>query len=246
VGTFYVKQAPPDGYTILQAWLAPMVIVPLFQADPGYSPLKDFFPITQVSAEPVVILARKDRPWNTIAEFIRDAKSNPGKLVWSGGGALSIHSLLCLSLMRNEGVDVSGVYYEGATAALPDLLGGSVHISCGTTTFLALQPDRVKAIGIFAEKRDPTLPDVPTVKELGLRAPAIRSWSGLAVRSDTSLEIRARLVEVFRAALTSKEFHRQLYEAARIRVQYAGPEAFRKVWEASFEELKPLVGAIKR
>lgn len=244
-GTLYVKNARPDGYTLSQAWIAGFAQVPLYHEDPGYDPLKDFYPVAQVSAEPVVAVARKDAPWDTVREFIEDAKKDPEKYNWSGGGALSVHALFFGELVHNAGVDMEGVLYQGATAALPDLLGGTIDVSAGTSTFLALHPEELKAVGVFAEERDPLFPDVPTIKEQGLQAPTVMSWSGIAVHIDTPDEIKWKLVDAFRKILTSKEFKDKMLKDANVRVRYRDPVGFYKTWLKSLEQMKAPIERLK-
>lgn len=244
-GTVYVADARPDGHTILQTWIAPMVQVPLMEDDPGFDPIEDFYHIARVSQSPVVIVARKDAPWNNIKDFIDDARRNPGRYSFSGGGALSVHYLFFSELVRNENVDVTGVTYPGATASLPDLLGGTIDVASGTTTFVAMQPDQLKAIGIFAEERHPDFPDVPTVKELGLSAPTIAAWSGLAVHADTPTHIKQRLADVFRQILTDEAFVREMSEKAIVDVDYLGPEAMADFIKVSMDQMRPALERLR-
>jgi tripartite-type tricarboxylate transporter receptor subunit TctC len=244
-GTLFVKDSPADGYTILQTWIAPMVQVPLMEDDAGFDPIEDFYHFARVSQSPVMIVTRADAPWDTVLDFVEDARENPGEYSFSGGGALSVHFLFFSELVRNADIDVRGVTYQGATASLPDLLGGTIDVASGTTTFLTMQPDELKAIGIFAEERHPDFPDVPTVKELGLEAPTVPAWSGLAVRQEVPDSIKERLTAVFEEILTSEEFIAEISGAANVDVSYLGPDDMPAFIEKSMNEMAPALERLK-
>jgi len=118
VGTKLVKESRPDGYTLLHAWIAGFVMVPLQEPNPGYDVFKDFDFLAYFTESPVVAISRADRPWKTLAEMVSYIRANPGKsFAFSGGPALSIHSLCGGEVFHNAGVKVKGIFYDDAAAA---------------------------------------------------------------------------------------------------------------------------------
>jgi len=242
-GTTFVKNSKADGYTLIQAFIGPFAQVPLYLGDKcPYDPLKDFYPLGQYSDEPVVMLAKKEKPWDTIKDFIMDAKNHPGKYKCGAGGSLSLHAIFASELFRKAGVDVKIVPYPGCLAGVPDLLGGDLDIISGNYTGLALYPD-LKALGVFANKRDPLMPSVPTIKELGYDVEAVSTWAGYAVRSETPDYIKEKLVTAIRKVATSKEFKDEMWKKIKVRVVYRNPVEFYKLWEDS---LRVMEGPVKR
>lgn len=246
VGTLAVKDADPDGHTILQAWVAPMVVVPLAEEDPGYDPLEDFEMLAWVSEDPVMLVARSDRGWNDASDFLQDAEENPGQFVWSGGGELSVHTLTMRALLANEGIEAEGVIYESATAALPDLLGGAVDVSSANAGMLARQPEELVGLVVYADDRHPAAPDVPTAAELGLDAPTVPGWSGVAVRSDTPDHIKQILADAVREAVLSDAFQQEMEDAGLV-IRYEDTDTARELLRRSLDQLEePVQRAAER
>lgn len=237
-GTTYVKQAPADGYTLFQAWIAPFVMVPLQNPQIGYDPLKDFTLLAYMTENPVVALTHKDSPYNTLKEFVDYVRANPGKFFKFGGGpTLSVHSLFGNEVFRNAGVKVQGVYYVDSGAPMLDLVGKTLDVSFHTFEALKRFPT-IKALGVFSEKRYPEFPDVPTVLEQGLKAPTVKSWSGIAAPKGIPPEVRDYLVETIKKILQDPKFQQKIFNNMNQFVVYHGPEGFAEIIRWDMEQMK--------
>ena len=243
-GSLYVKSARADGYTILQPWIAPFVMVPIRNPKVKYDPLKDFDLLAYATQNPVVALARKDAPYNTLKEFVDYVKKNPNRIFKFGsGGAMSLHSIYGNEVFYNAGVKVQGVYYQASSKALPDLVGRNLDV--GFSTFMSLARfEELKAIGVFAGDRIPEFKDVPTVKEQGLKAPVTMAWSGFAAPAGLSSEVREKLVSTLQKVLTNEEVKKRIFKNLNQFVVYHGPEGFRKIIERDLKSMRAPVERI--
>ncbi len=240
-GTAFVKNSRPDGYTILQAFIGPFAQVPLYLGEESqYDPLEDFVPLGMYALEPVVFLAERSAPWDTMRDFIEDARANPGRYATGAGGQLSLHALYAGLLYDIEGIDVAVVAYPGALAGVSDLLGGDLHTIAGNPTGLNLYED-LKALAVLTPERWPALPDVPTLAEQGGEMDAVATWAGYAVHADTPEPILRILVDATDRIVNSAEFQRDLRERIEVTVTYAAPDEFYRLWNDSIEAMAPAV-----
>jgi tripartite-type tricarboxylate transporter receptor subunit TctC len=243
-GSLYVKNSRPDGYTILQPWIAPFVMVPIRNPKVKYDPLKDFDLLAYATQNPVVALARKDAPYKTLKEFVDYVKKNPNRIFKSGsGGAMSLHSIYGNDVFHNAGVKVQGVYYQASSKALPDLVGGNLDV--GFSTFMSLARfEELRAIGVFAPDRIPEFKQVPTVKEQGLEAPVTMAWSGFAAPAGLSVEVREKLVSTLRKVLTDEEIKKRIFKNLNQFVVYHGPADFKKMIQRDLKSMRAPVERI--
>jgi tripartite-type tricarboxylate transporter receptor subunit TctC len=242
-GALFVKKARPDGYTILQAWIAPFVMVPIRNPQVKYDPLKDFDLLAYATQNPVVALAKKGAPYNTLKEFVDLVKQNPDRIYKFGsGGAMSLHSIYGDTVFHNAGVKVQGIFYQASSKSLPDLIGGNLDV-CFSTFMSLARFDDLKAIGVFADKRVPEFKDVPTIKEQGLDAPVTMAWSGFAAPAGLPSDVRKKLVDTFNKILTDKDITGRIFSKLNQFVDYQGPDGFRKIIE---RDLKSMRGPVER
>lgn len=243
-GALTVLKAPADGYTILQSWIATFAQVPLFQ-DPGYKPLRDFYPLAQATNQPVIVAAKIDAPWKTLKDFLDDAKANPNKYKWSGAAALGVQGILLGKLFENEGVVARKVVYPGTMAAIPDLLGGRIDVAAGNFGFLIKHPGKFKALGVFMGERYPFFPDIPTINELGYKIKNVVPYSGYAVRRDSPRPILQTLVSTIKAILTSEDFRTRLKDKG-VWINYKDPADFEVIIKDAIEVMRGPIEELKK
>ncbi|MBW1696811.1 MAG: tripartite tricarboxylate transporter substrate binding protein [Deltaproteobacteria bacterium] len=242
-GALYVKKAKPDGYTILQAWIAPFVMVPIRNPKVKYDPLKDFDLLAYATENPVTALALKDKPYDTVREFVDYVKKNPNRIYKFGcGGAMSVHCIFGNQVFHQAGVKVQGIYYQAASKSLPDLLGGNLDLTFSNFQALA-QYENVKALGVFSSQRVKEFKQVPTIKEQGFDAPVTASWSGFAAPKGLPPEVKKKLVETLRTVLTDEAIKKRIFDNLYQFVTYRDPEGFRKIIE---RDLKTMRGPVEQ
>ncbi len=203
VGMAAVARAKPDGYTVLMA-LSSITILPeadrILQRSPSYQ-LNQLKPIARFTADPTVLVVRADSPWKTFAQFIQDAKRQPGKYNFGSSGNYGTMHVPMEMLKANTGTFMVHVPYTGAGPAVLGLLSQQIDaIATGPASVLAqIKAGKLRALAHWGEGRLAALPEVPSLKELGVNV-QFAQWAGLFVPTATPEPIVAKLREACAAA----------------------------------------------
>lgn len=202
-----LTRAAPDGYTLLVANTGPFAIAPYLQAKMPYDPLTQFTYIGQVSEAAYIAVTRADHPARDLRQFVEWAKANPGKANFASGGPGSSTHLNGELLNAVAGLDLLHVPYKGSAPAVQDLIGGQTHllIDAGTVLLPQVKGGRLKALAVTGSKRDPNLPDVPTVRELGLPGMEAVGFQGLVGPAGMPKDVVERLSSELRKVLASPD-----------------------------------------
>ena len=206
IGTDLVAKASPDGYTLLMAFDATMVINPSAYKKLPFDPVKDFTPITEVAALPLILAAHPSFPANNVKELIAYARQKAGINYSSSGYASTPHLAMVLFAQRT-GTQFTHIAYKGGGQAVVDVLGGQVPlIATAIPTVQAhIKAGKLKAIGLTSGKRHPSLPDVGTFAEAGLPGFDVSAWYGLLAPAGTPKTVIARLHDEVVKILQSPE-----------------------------------------
>ncbi len=206
VGVNAVMQAPPDGYTLLFSNSPSHQIAPLINDTFVHDPLKDFVPIAMVGASSNVIVVGGSLPVKTVQELVAYAKANPGKLNF-GFGQGTQPQLVGEMLKMAANIDIVNVPYKGGMQAVTDMLGGHIHINIGAAgTLVPLhEAGKIRMIGYTGTKRNPQMPDIPTMIESGYPSVVSTTYYGLLGRHDLPADIVNRLNAATAEALKSPE-----------------------------------------
>jgi tripartite-type tricarboxylate transporter receptor subunit TctC len=209
IGAELAASAPPDGYTLLMV-SATSVIRPLLYSA-RYQMERDFAAISQVSAQPYLIIVHPSIPAKNLQELIAYARANPGKLNYASAGQGSIIQLGTELLGVRTGMRMTHVPFKGMGAAYPDLLAGNIQMALAS--IVSAQPyvrsGRMRAIAVTGPKRSKIAPDVPTVAESGVKGYAVTNWYGLLAPAKTPRPIIERLHKEVVAALDQPEVARR-------------------------------------
>jgi tripartite-type tricarboxylate transporter receptor subunit TctC len=203
----FVKNAPPDGYTVLFGSTATLAINPsLFRKLP-YDPLKDFAPVGLLWVSPMFLVAAPDLPAKTFAEAIAYVKANPGKTTYGSGGSGSTQHIVMELLKKELGLDMMHVPYKGTPGMLNDLIAGRVNFAFESASAIIpyIQAKSVKALATSVLSRLPIMPDLPTLAELGLPGFEAVTWAAFVAPAGTPAPVVARLNEAVNKALASKD-----------------------------------------
>ena len=194
IGTDIVAKAQPDGYTLLMAFDATMVINPSAYAKLPFDPVKDFAPITKVAALPLILVAHPSFPANNVKELIAYAKQKPGVNYSSSGHASTPH-LAMLMFEQRTGTRFTHIAYKGGGQAVVDVLAGQVPLLATAipTVQAHLKSGKLKALALTSVKRHASLPDVGTFAEAGLSGFDVAAWYGLLAPAGTPRAVIARL-----------------------------------------------------
>ncbi len=208
VGAEIVAKSTADGYTLLMGTVGTHGINRALYEKMPYDPIKDFAPVTLVAGVPNVMVMQTEKARsmgiNSVADFIRYAKSNPGKLnMASSGNGTSIH--LAGELFKS----LSGTYmvhfpYRGSGPALLDMVGGTMDVMFDNlpSSMPQIKAGKLKALAVTSRQRSAALPDVPTMEEAaGLKGFDATSWFGLLAPAGTPADIVNRIQQETAKAL---------------------------------------------
>ncbi len=224
--TELTRQAP-DGYTLLLANTGPFAIAPYLQSKPPYDPIKQFTYIGQISQGSYIAVTRPDYPSKNLNDFVAWAKAQTGQVNFaSGGNGTSTH--LNGELMNQvTGLNMTHVPYKGSAPVVQDLLGGQTQIliDAGTVLLPQIKGGKLKALAVTGPKRDPQLPDVPTVAELGLGGMEAVGFQGLVGPAGMPKDVVDRLATELAKALAQPDIKAK-FATAGAEVHSLGPTEF--------------------
>ena len=186
-GTDFVARARPDGYTLLMGTVGTLTVNGALIRKLPYDTLRDFVPVTMVTAAPNVLLLHPSVPAASVGELIDYARRNPGRLNFGSPGNGSSPHLGGELLKRLANIDMVHVPYSGAGPASVDLFGGQIQMMFDNpvTALPNIRAGRVKALAVTGSKRSPLLPDLPTMSEAGVPGYEIYSWTGMVAPART-------------------------------------------------------------
>jgi tripartite-type tricarboxylate transporter receptor subunit TctC len=206
IATDFVVRAPADGYTLYLANVGAIAVNPHL-LPLQYDPLKDLAPITMAVIFPNLVVVQPDVPANTLAEFIKLARDNPGKYTYGSSGIGGAGHLAGELLKMMAKVDITHVPFKGGGPAMQAMLGGQIHSYFATPVAAGphVKAGKVKALATTGPKRDPFMSDVPTVAESGYAGYQATNWYGYYAPVKTPKDILDRLNKEIVKALNSTE-----------------------------------------
>ena len=228
IGAQALAGSPPDGYTLLLATAATVILNPLLNAKLAYDPAQ-LVPVARVAVTPLVIVVRADAPMRTLADLVAKAKAQPGQLNYGSTGIGSSLHLAGELLQIETGTQMVHVPYKGSAPALTGLLGGETHLlfdAIGSSMPL-IEGGKLKPLAVTSAQRLPLLANVPTVAESGYPHYEVSTWFGIVVPKNTPEEIVARLSTVLSAVVRDKGFRSQFEALGMIVPEPAKPADFR-------------------
>jgi tripartite-type tricarboxylate transporter receptor subunit TctC len=200
IGVQALKNAPPDGYTMLLSSSSVQVVNVLTLPNLPYDPLTDFEPLIGVSKVTLTMNLGTSVPFKTAREFIAGARENPGK--YSFASSTSTTRVAGELLQASAGIKLLNVPYKTTAGAITALAGGEVDLMLiDPSAISTLWPSgRIRPVATTGATRVPGLPDLPTLREEGVADFALTAWYGMYYRAKTPPEITARMRELLRTA----------------------------------------------
>ncbi len=234
VGAEQVSKAKPDGYTFMMGNVGTQSINPtLYGKRMPYNPDGAFVPVTLVAELPLVMLAGPATAAKSSAEVVAQARAQPGKIAYSSSGPGGAPHLAGALFEAETKTELLHVPYKGGGPAIADLIAGHVNLSFMTILESSghIKTGRLRALAVTSNKRHPTLPDVPTLEETGLKGFNTGSWIGIVAPAGTPKEIVDKAARDITDAVQSPDVRDAL--AAQGAIPAGGtPEAFAKLIEA--------------
>jgi tripartite-type tricarboxylate transporter receptor subunit TctC len=243
IGMAFVAKAKPDGYTLLMA-LSSISVIPEADRVLGRAPmfqLDQLLPIARFTADPVVLAVRADSPWKSYAEFIAFAKANPKKLNYGSSGNYGTMHVPMEMLASTVNAALTHVPFTGAAPAVTALLGGTVDaVASGPSTVVQhVKAGKLRVLANWGTERHPALPDVPTLRELGV-ATEYAQWSGLFAPAGTPEPLLAALRKAAREVQDDAAF-KQAFVTLQTPLAYLDAPMFRTYWDADAKKMAEVV-----
>lgn len=207
-----VLRSTPDGYTLFLAVDTNLVVNPNLYPNLGYEPFRDFIPISILAQLDLVLVANPAVPANNVKELIALAKAEPGKLNYAAIG-LGTQQHLGMELFKlMTGTKITQINYRGTAPATTDLLSGVVQVMfTGPQAANAYKASgKLKVFATAGDKRNPIMPDVPTVEEAGVPGYRLTGWFGLLAPAKTPKAIVSRLTAEVQKAVHDPKFTSRL------------------------------------
>jgi tripartite-type tricarboxylate transporter receptor subunit TctC len=243
IGGDIVARATPDGYTVLLSTSGPSVNGPLLSRKPLYR-IEDFTQVAVVAYSPLIIVVQPSFAAKGPRELVEHLKANPGKVNWGSSGVNgSLHIGLAV-FEAATGVRVTHVPYKGAAVGLIDVAGGQIqgmHTTAASAE-AAIRGQRVRVLAVAGPKRIPSLPDVPTLAEAGIRDGDSLVWFGMAAPLRTPAAVVRKLNDGINRALAVPDVQRRLVDLGMEIVGGPVAEAGRFV-RAEADRIRKLIAA---
>jgi tripartite-type tricarboxylate transporter receptor subunit TctC len=236
-----VARANPDGYTLFWVNLGPVAISPALGVKLPYDPLKDFAAIGQAVSACNVLVARPQLGMNSVNELVAVAKQRPGKLNYASQGVGSTGHLAGELLTSLTATQIVHVPYKGGSEAITGLLAGEVELGFVSVTAARSVGNRAIALGVTCAKRDPGLPDVPTLAEAGVKGYDGTFWYGLLAPARTPEPIITRLNQELRIAMSDPKVTQPLVSQGLV-ASPSSPREFQETIRVDYEKWKKVLG----
>jgi tripartite-type tricarboxylate transporter receptor subunit TctC len=211
IATLAALSAPADGYTLVAASNS-FIVSPMIMPQPPYQWDRDFVAVSLFAVSPHILVVNPKVPARTLDEFVAWAKAQGGKTTFASFGSGSSNHLGFEVLKRKLGIEVIHVPYKGSAPAMTDLVGGHVDAMLGDLQNVSeqLKGGTLRAIAVANETRLPSMPDVPTLDELGVTGFTSKSWFGAIARKETPPDIVKKWSEALAEAIKRPALQQQL------------------------------------
>ncbi len=247
VGAQVAAHAKPDGYTLLShiTSISGFAEVDrLFGRTPKFTNA-DFIPLARMVADPCVLIVNDKQPWNTLAEFINDAKQRPNDIIFSSSGLYgALHIPMALFMQAAGNLQLRHLPTNGGGPALTALLGNNsaVLVSSVSASITQIKAGKARPLALFGASRSKALPEVPTLKEQGYDV-EYYLWVGLFAPKGTPDPVVNTLRQALNTAAHSEAFKTALVNLGQ-ELDYMDQPEFAKFWEADTRRIEAAIRAI--
>jgi tripartite-type tricarboxylate transporter receptor subunit TctC len=246
VGMQSAAIARPDGYTLLLA-LVSISTIPevdaLFARTPAYT-RDQFVGIARLNADPPVLVANAERPWKSLKEMLDAARAQPGEITYASSGPYGASHVPMEMLLHAAGVKMRHLVTTGGAPATTAVLGGHAHVwpSPPALALPHIAAGKIRPLASFGATRLASLPDVPTLKELGYDI-EYYLWSALFAPRGVSAAVVTTLRDAVRRAVQDPEF-KLAAEKVQTPIAYQDADEFRAFWDADARKLAAIIKQI--
>lgn len=243
VGMNFIKRSRPDGYNIIFTAVGPTVVTPN-RTNAGYDSLVDFEAVALTTTVPYTLNVNASSDIHSVADAIEKSKLNDGLTYGSTGAGLHLH-LITQNFFNESGIKARHISSQGAGETKSALLGNHVDMAALSMPDSAplVEADSFRALAIYSAKRVKTLPDVPTLKELGYNLVS-EGWFGFMAPKGTPDDVLTELNRTINKALQDGEFVESLNKVG-LDVSYKGHEDFSKQLATEYQEINTIIKSVE-
>ena len=214
LGGNVVAKAAPDGLLLFYAASPTITISPHIVKSMSFNPATDLTPIAPILGYSNVLVVGKDQPFKSVKELVAYAKANPGKLTYGSAGVGASNHLSGELFAKRAGIELNHIPYKGNAPAMTDVIGGQLSMM-----FDVIGPSRnfissgwIRPLAVTSSERSPALPDVPTMREVGIADYEVGGWFALYGPPNLPASLVTRYNEAARRALATEDFRNKLQE----------------------------------
>lgn len=214
IGSSQVAKAAPDGYTFVISNVAAHAISPVLYGNLDYDPVADFTHITLASFNPSVLVVNPGFEAKSLADYVAYARANPEKLAYATSGPGSSNHILGVMLAQVTNTRLIHIPYRGAGPAMQDTIAGNVPSMFDSLPSAAphIKAGKVRALAVSGEQRNPSFPDVPTMREMGYPDLVSYSWFGLSAPAKLPEPVVERVAKEMQGVLQEPDVARRWQE----------------------------------
>jgi len=211
IGTELAANASGDGYTLLMVSLAHVVNPWLHDLNGRYHPIRSFAPVAAIAASPVVLVVNPAVPVKSVSDLVALARQQPGKMQFASAGVGSVTHLAAELFKYSAKVDMLHVPFKGAGPATLDVIAGHTNLLFGglLASVPQVRAGKLRALGVGSLKRNPALPDVPPIAEVGVPGYETVNWFGVVAPVGTPVAIVERLHREITAVQDAPQVQKQ-------------------------------------
>jgi tripartite-type tricarboxylate transporter receptor subunit TctC len=212
IGHDFVARAKPDGYTLGIGAMGPLSVNASLFPKMTFDPTKDFVPVVLIEKAPLVLVTRADKPYKSLKDVVTAAKAKPKSVNIGNAGTGGAHHLSAELFEDTAGIEMLHVPYKGGGPAATALLSGEIDLMFEQTyaALPSIQAGKTRALAVTSDKRLPSLPDVPTMAELGYPQVTVSNWLGIVAPKGTAPEVVKKLNDAFNKALATQDIREKI------------------------------------
>lgn len=244
IGITEATKAAPTGYEMVMGQKDNLVVAPWLYKNLSYEPTRDLVAVAHVAYTPVVIVTSSNSRFKTLADVVAAAKATPdGVTFGSPGNGTTIH--LAGEIFKTAAnINIRHIPYKGSNPAMMDVLAGNVDLMVSSlpSAIAQIKSGKLRPLAVTSARRSTTLPDIPTVAELGYKDFDVSTWYGIFMPAGTPKEIVATVNAEINKLLATPDMRAAIH-AQGAEVQNMTPEQFSNLLKTDYQKWKGIVQA---